>query len=296
MATWVLLAALSQLINAGIVFIDKYVLAHKQALGKPIVYAFYISILSGVVIVVAPFGVSLPSQTVVILSLVSAGTFMASIYCLYTALKEGHASDIMPVVGSVSAIATALLAYQWLTHDLPRGLVPAITFMVVGMLLISHYRLTWRQRIYIVIAGIFFGITAFLTKLIFTETDFLNGFFWSRMGNVAAALALIAIPANRHAIFGGYKHSSGGTKWLVISNKTLSGIAAALTLFATSLGSVSVVQALAGLQFVFLIVIAYLFSSHFPKVFSGELERNGLSHKIAGIVAIVIGLALLFLI
>src|SRR3989344_5462055 len=260
MMLWVALAALAQLISAGTVFIDKYVLVSKAHIGKPIVYAFYISILSGFVLVLVPLGlVSLPTSAVLYLSLFASATFISSIVLLYTALKEGHASDIMPVVGGVAAVATAVSAHQWLHKDLPLAFIPAFALMVVGMFLVSHFRLTNRQKILVVLSGIFFGATAFLTKLIFLETSFLDGFFWSRMTNVVGALFLLALPANRAAIFSGYRGSSSGTKWLVVSNKTLGGIAAILTLLAISLGSVSVVQALAGLQFVFLLLIAYFF-------------------------------------
>ena len=296
MTLWIALAALAQLISAGIVFVDKYVLVSKNRVGKPVVYAFYISILSSFVLILLPLGlVSIPSSTVLLLSLLASGTFICSILLLYTALKEGHASDIMPVVGSVAAVATALCANQWLHEDLPRAVVPAFALMVVGMLLVSHFRLTHSQKVLVIISGICFGLTAFLTKLIFLETTFIDGFFWSRMTNVVGALFLLAIPASRTAIFSGYRGSSSGTKWLVVSNKALGGIAGVLTLFAISIGSVSIVQAFAGLQFVFLLVIAYFFSNTFPAVLRGELHRNGLMHKLLGIVLIVSGLALLFL-
>lgn len=295
MTSWIVLAALAQLISAGIVFIDKYVLVSKSHVGKPVVYAFYISLLSGFVLVLVPFGlVSAPSSTVLFLSLIASVTFISSIVLLYTALKEGHASDIMPVVGGIGAVATALCASQWLHEDLPGAFVPAFALMVLGMFLISHFRLTGRQKLLVVFSGIFFGVTAFLTKLIFLETAFLDGFFWSRMTNVLGALLLLVIPANRSAIFSGFNRSSSGTKGLVIANKTLGGIAAALTLLAISLGSVSIVQAFTGLQFVFLLLIAYFLSGRFPAVLRGEMHPKGLPHKLAGILCIVLGLGILF--
>ncbi len=295
MASWMVFAALAQFITAGIVFIDKYVLVTKSHVGKPIVYAFYVSILSGVVLLLVPFGlVSVPSFLVLLLSFVSSVTFILSIVLLYTALKEGHASDIMPIVGGVGAVATALCAWLWLHEDLPNAFVPAFGLMVLGMLLISHFRLTRRQKFLVVFSGIFFGITAFLTKLIFLETNFLDGFFWSRMTNVVGALLLLAAPAHRKAIFSGYSGSSSGTKWLVISNKALGGVAGILTLLAISLGSVSIVQALTGLQFVFLLCIAYFLSGRFPAVLRGEMHSKGLSHKLLGIGCVILGLAMLF--
>ncbi len=231
-----------------------------------------------------------------LLSLLASATFISSIVLLYTALKEGHASDIMPVVGGIGAVATALCANQWLHEDLPRAFIPAFALMVVGMLLVSHFRLTNRQKVLVVFSGIFFGVTAFLTKLIFLETHFLDGFFWSRMTNVVGALFLLVLPSNRAAIFSGYRCSSSGTKWLVVSNKTLGGIAGVLTLLAISLGSVSIVQAFAGLQFVFLLFIAYFFSGRFPAVLQGEMYQKGFTHKLAGILCIVAGLAILFIV
>ncbi len=62
MTLWIAIAALAQLISAGIIFVDKYVLVSKSHVGKPVVYAFYVSILSGFVLVLVPFGlVSVPT-------------------------------------------------------------------------------------------------------------------------------------------------------------------------------------------------------------------------------------------
>lgn len=297
MTLWIALAALAQFIVAGNVFVDKYVLVSKAHVGKPIVYAFYISVLSGFVLVLVPFGlISIPTSAVLFLSLLSSVTFISSIVLLYTALKEGHASDIMPIVGGVGAVATALCASQWLHEDLPRAFIPAFGFLVIGMLLISHFRLTKRQKMLVVFSGVFFGLTAFITKLLFLETAFIDGFFWSRMTNVLGALFLLAIPGNRAAIFSGFSGSSSGTKGLVIANKTLSGVATILTLLAIKLGSVSIVQAFAGLQFVFLLVIAYFLSGIFPAVLRGEMYKKGLRHKLIGVVCVVTGLALLFIV
>ncbi len=297
MISWIFFAALAQLLSAGTVFIDKYVLVSKQHLGKPVAYAFYISMLSGVVLVLVPFGlISLPSGTVLFVSVCASATFIASILSLYSALKEGHASDLLPVVGGGSAIVAALFAHMLIGERLPPAFLIAFALMVVGTLLISRFRLTNRQKMLVVLSGLCFGATAFITKLIFLETNFIDGFFWSRMTNVIGALLLLIPAGNRAQIFSGYRGSSSGTKWLVIGNKTLGGIASALMLFAISLGSVSIVQALAGLQFVFLLVIAYLFAGAFPAVLRGELHEKGLAHKLAGTACIIAGLAVLFLV
>ena len=296
LSLWVGIAALAQLINAGTVIMDKYVLAClKCGVKTPVAYAFWISLLSGFVIVMVPFGViDIPSSYVLILSSIAAVSFIFSLISLYSALHESIASDVIPAVGAISAITTVLLAAKWLHTDLPQFAYVAFTFLVLGTLLISHFRFTYRSFILVLFAGVLFGFTAYVTKLIFLETDFVDGFFWSRMTNVAGALLLLLWPSNRKAIFSGAKDSSSGVKWLVLTNKTLAGIASVLTLFAISIGSVSIVNAMAGLQFVFVIVIAYVFAKVFPRVFEGEVRQQNYRHKLYGVALIVLGIAALF--
>ena len=84
MLTWIVLAALAQFITALIVLVDKYVLVSQAHLGKPVVYAFYVSALSGVVIVLVPFGViSVPSLTVLALSLLALVPYIGPLIILF---------------------------------------------------------------------------------------------------------------------------------------------------------------------------------------------------------------------
>jgi drug/metabolite transporter (DMT)-like permease len=297
MTTWILLAALAQLISAGTVLVDKYVLVSHEHLGKPAVYAFYVSILSGVVLVLVPFGViSIPTLQVLGFALCASVTFILSVLFLYTALKRVNASDSVPIVGATSAIVTLFGTLFFLHQDLPRGALPALALLIVGTFLIAHFRLSWKGLFEIFAAGIFFGCSALLIKLIFLHTDFIDGFFWSRMTNVLGALFLLALPWNRRAIFHGYHRSSHGYKWLVIGNKAFGGSAQFFTMLAISLGSVAVVNALSGLQFVFLLTFAYFCARWFPKVFKGEIHPHQFPHQVYGVFCIAAGFAALFLI
>lgn len=296
MPTWILLAIAAQFLTAISVFVDRYVLVHAKGIGRPVVYAFYVSLLSGFVLVLLPFGViSVPSTTILGLSFVGALTFIASILLLYSALRQSPASDVMPVIAAFSAITSFLLAHLWLESGLPTQFVAACVLFIIGTLLISRFRFTKRSLALVICSGVLFGTTAFIFKLIFLHTTFLDGFFWSRMANVLGALLLLLWPANARAIFHGSRESSHQTKWIVVGNKTLAGVASALILFAISLGSVSVVNAMSGLQFAFLPVIAFVFADRFPIVLRAEIHTHGLRHKLFGIALIVFGLGALYL-
>jgi uncharacterized membrane protein len=297
MILWIAIAAAAQVINAIIVLVDKYVLVSHEPLGKPVVYAFYVSMLSGVVVVLLPFGViSVPTIEILVFSLLASIAFILSILSLYSALKKGHASDAVPIVGGVSAVTAVCLSTLFLAQDLPHAFIPAFLLLVVGTLLISRFRLPPHALRSVVFSGVCFGAAAVFLKLVFLETNFLDGFFWSRLTNVACAVALLAVPANRKAIFHGYRGTPQRVKWLVVSNKALSGVASVLTLFAISLGSVSVVNALAGLQFVFVFLFAWLGSRWLPNAFRGEVYRHTFTQQMCGVLAIVAGFLALFLV
>ncbi len=297
MATWILIAIFAQFLFAVSVLVDKHIVLHKEHIGKPIVYAFYVSLLSGFVIVLAPFGlVSLPSALVLSLSFFSAVTFIVAIYFLYSALRIAFASDVAPVVGAVSAITTVVLAGFWIDGDITGYFFLPIAFLIAGTGLISHFHFTRRALLYVAVSGLGFGATVFLSKLIFLEANFLDGVFWTRMMNVVVALSLLLVPAIRLAIFKGGTHSSHGAKFLVIGNKVIAGSASVLTAFAVSLGSVSVVNSLAGLQFVFLFGLTYLFSKSMPGPSKHTSHVHvGFMHTAIGVALIVFGLALLYI-
>lgn len=296
MFIWIGLVVFAQMINAVIVLVDKYLLNSTKGINQPAVYAFYVSMLSGVVLIMVPFGaVSWPGATVIGLSLGMALAYILSIYFLYSALKITDASDVVPVAGAVSAIATFALVHFGLDQDLPGNFMLAFVFLVIGTLLISHFRFNTRSFVLVFFSGILFGVSAFLIKLIFEYSSFADGFFWSRMANVFGALFLLLIPANWTAIKESMQSSSSGIKWMVVGNKTLSGVSFLLVMVAINMGSVSIVNALSGLQFVFLLTFAYFCVNRFPAVFSGEIHPHRFNHKLYGVIFIIFGFLALFL-
>ena len=294
MLVWVGLAAGAQLLTACTVLIDRYVLVSRFYAGRPIVYTFYVSILSGLVLVLLPFGVAVPSPRLLALSLLVAATFMCALYLFYTALKRGHASDAAPIVGATTALVTSIVGFFILSADLPLAFVPAFALFIVGTFLISRFRLSWRSISLILLAGFFFGTSSVLLKVVFQETTFIDGFFWTRMGNVVLALSLLLWPRSREAILHSVHKSRPSTKWIIVGNKMLSGVASVMMALAISLGSVAIVQAMTGMQFAFLFGLVYVASYFVPKVFGVEVHRHEFRRKLYGTLFIIAGLVALF--
>jgi drug/metabolite transporter (DMT)-like permease len=214
---------------------------------------------------------------------------------LYSAIQTTPPSDVVPVVGAVSAITTFTFAFLFLRQDLPDTFALAFVLLVFGTFLISHFRFTLHSFVRVFASGVLFGVSAFLIKLIFLETTFVDGFFWSRMTNVFGAFLLLLWPGALASVRLSASQATQRLKWLVLVNKALSGLAFVLILLAIRLGSVSVVNALSGLQFVFLIVFALLGVRWFPEVIRGEVHSYSFVHKTIGVIFIVFGFIALFI-
>ena len=138
-----------------------------------------------------------------------------------------------------------------------------------------------------------FGLSYVLLKLVFMDVSFISGLFWSRMGMVLGAIILISIPNQRKAIFSAPRRSSGESKVIFISNKVLAGAASVLIYYAVKIGDVVFVNAIQGVQYVFILVFGTILAKKFPQLFD-EHEHDIALRKVFGTICIVLGLVLLF--
>ena len=293
---WIYLVLIAQFINAAVVLLDKFLLTSKSV-ARPLVYVFYVSLLSGVAVFILPFGVvSWPTWTVTFLSLFTGVTFTLSIYFLYSALFSTDASDVAPAVGAVTALATLFFSFLFLGGVLTGNFLLGFVGLVTGMALMSYFRFNRWETSFVLLAGIFFALSAITVKMLFNSTPFWNGFFWSRLGNVAAALPLLLWSANRKMFWHNVQQSSLKTKSLVVASKFLAGTAFLLILLSIKLGNVSLVNALAGTQFVFLLLFALIFTKKFPGYFYESVHHHtAVRQKVLATLLIVAGYFLLFI-
>ena len=297
MPLWLSLAIFAQFLFALTVLVDKHVVVRVAHIGRPIVYTFVISILSGFVVVIAPFGlVSLPSADTLRLSVLYAVAFAGALFFLYSSLRIARASDVAPVVGAVSTITTLFLAGFLIEGDIRPSVIPPVMLLAAGTALISRFHFSRRALGRVLLSGFLFGLSVFVAKLVFFGVPFLDGFFWTRFMGVFVAFSFLVVPSWRNAIFYGGRNASSKGKALVVGNKVIGGGASILTAYAISLGSVSVVNALAGLQFVFLFIFALLFAKRMP-----ALEENGMPRGHGGwqtglgVALVALGVALVYL-
>ena len=299
--TWLIIVILAHLFYALVFVIDKYILS--RPLPHPIVYTFYVGILSALILVLIPFGFSWPNSIEIFWILIAGATNVAGLILFYKALNLGEVSRIVPFVGSFVAIFILILSGLLIGEKLTSQQLLGFALLVLGGLIIAIRR-TARQHwseataggpLFIALASaLLFAIFWVITKYIFTieRASFINGLIWLRTGVAIVSLSLLLPRKNRQLIFRKTDELKPKTVGVFISGRVLGVIAALFMYLAVFLGSVTLTNSLQGLQYVFILVLALLLFKKFPS-FREEFGREIIIQKIIAIMLIGLGLAIL---
>ncbi len=311
MSVWILLVVVAQLFNAVAALIDKYIVS-SPLIGKPSLYAFYVSILSALSIIIFFLGdiplplegvliptfenVAIPAAVVFATSILAGLFLFGALTGLFTGLKQADASDVIPVVGAASAVSALVLSYVFLDAGLSPNFAGGFVLLVAGTLVLSLYQFRYTTLLVSISSGLLFGAHFVSLKFLFSETNFDNAFFWSRMGIVVVALAfLLILPSLRSECMQKTGKAAKKLWFLIIGNKMLAGIASIILLKAIELGDVSIIQALGGLQFVYLLGFTVFLGQDLPQVCGEKCTQRQLMRKSVAVAIILAGFAVLFL-
>ncbi len=288
---WLYLAIIAYFINAIVFIIDRLLLL--APVPNPVSYAFYVAILSSFVIFLLPFGIHLPSAPNLLVAIISGLSFFIAIIYLYKSIKTIDVMEATSMIGAISAVATFVLSALLLSEHIAGHELIAFILLVAGTLLMSYFHLSSRVIVYVLVAGVLFGFSYVTLKYFFTTTDFINGFFWTRFGMIGGALSLLIYPGTRRQITGSFGVASPRSKFIFVFNKVLAGAGFITLYYAIKIGDVVFVNAIQGLQFVFILIIGAFLVRRMPMLFEKHVhERVG--RKIVAAIFIFVGLFLIF--
>ena len=310
MGNWIWLVVAAQFILAIVSLIDKYLLTSKK-IEKPFVLSFFVSILTAFSLVIylpsllgisikgiqlpSIFNIGRPDITMIAMALVAGYTFFYSLVPLYTSLREADASDIIPVVGAISAITTFILNFVIFGSALAPNSFLGFVLLILGTVLISSLRLNNHVVLMCINAGVLFALQAVMMKSMFSLSSFDHAFFWSRMGTLVVVGSLLLVPRYYGKIITNVRRTrvSGGA--MVIGKTILAGFASIMILKAIEFGNVTIVQSLGGLQFIFLMFFALVLGKSTPINFGeNNICYRGALQKVVSIISISLGFYLLF--
>lgn len=299
---WILFATLAHVANGLVFIVDKSLLGTKSSIGRPIQYALYSAALAGFVVVLAPFAHMQFGSFLITWSLIAGLVHIIALYVFFSAMRVGEPSRVVPIAGSVVPLFTVLFAVLFLGEffTVKQGL--GIALLIIGGGLLSVYirdnrKMSPRMVLLPILAGVLFAAYFAIAKYIYDHVagQFLGIFLVTRFAE--SLIAIIGILIIVRPSLRTKRPPKAKVSRLIlpifISNKVLAAGAFMLQQYAISLGSVSVVNALQGVQYVFVFMLAVVISTHVPKLFKEELKKEMLIQKIIGIVLVSFGIACL---
>lgn len=294
---WLIITIFSYLLNAIVSVIDKFLISKK--IPEPVTYSFFIGILSIFALFLFPFGqIAIPSLETIFISIFTGILFILALLFFFQSLRVNEASRVVPIIGSFIAPLTVILSSLILKEKFSSQAILAIIFLIIGGFLISFIfnknRTSFISCWHLVLLTSFiFALSFVLTKLIYSRESFVNGFIWIRIGSFIFALSFLIIKKTRKIIFESFKEVKKETSILFLANQGISAVSFLSLNFAISLGSVSLINSLQGLQYIFVFLMALLISKKYPYLFKEETNFQVIIQKIVGIILIFIGLFIL---
>ena len=290
------------------IILDKFLLSSKRV-SHPAIYTFYSGLLSSFVLVLIPFGFHFLSPGQILESIIAGMLFGYGILLLFYAIRDSEASRVMPVVGAIVPIITYPLSFFVFGGEQLTSFQLGGTFMLIlGGLLISYdYESVKKKKnklfsgfYFSCLAGIFLAVSFTLNKDLYQKDTFLNIFIWTRFGFIIGALSLLFVFPWRKKILASitnfkkpkeeHYHSGG----LFVVNKIIGGVGSIILNYAISIGSVTIVNALVALEYVFVFILGFMFSRFFPSFFEEKTDWVTFSQKVSAIVIISVGIYLVY--
>lgn len=302
---WLVAATIAYFLLALEIVLDKFLLSSKRV-SHPAIYAFYSGTMGLFAFVFAPLGFHQIGFGKIFFSFVTGIFFIYGMLFLFFAIRKGEASRVIPVTGAVIPVTIFFLAVFFLKEYFEISKIFGIIALILGGLLISFDFLKEKKQIFFkgfyfsILAGIFLALSATMMKHLYREDNFLNVFMWTRLGAFLGTLGFFLKSSWRAAILGSllkFKKPEKETKKSGASfvlAKTLGGTGSFLKENATSMAaaSVTVVNAMVSLEYIFIFILGLIFSAIMPEVIREKKDTKTILQKISAIIIIAIGIFL----
>lgn len=296
---WLYITTLSYLLFALSSLADRYLL--KGPLQHPRAYTFYIGITGILVTFFVPFGFNVPDVKIIFLSFLTGVLSIVALYFFYKAIFYGFVSTAVPAIGALAPMFTlffsAVIKYEQIV--LTSRSILAFLFIILGTVFLSlnikKQKLIFSRRniLNIILTAALFGLGFVLTRLVYENQGFLNGFIWMRWGGFLGAASLLLFPKTRKIIFQKNPIKQKRVWAPILFGKGAGAAGFGLQQYAISivnLTQVTFINALGGIQHFFILLFSFLVSLKNPKLLKEQFTKSSIALRIGGILCIVLGL------
>lgn len=291
---------LAYVFNACAVIIDKILVSDR--IPHPSVYTFFISLLGIFGIFFAPFGMYLISFENFLFCILSGICSIFALWSFFMALMRHETSRVVPVVGALQPFLIFILARIFFYERLTFYQIIAIIFLVLGGFLITYERHLVSEKnngkswiFYSVLSGVSFSLMYFLNKFLYNELGFVNAFVWTRIVIFFLAVLFLLNPSFIKSIRSSFQKPKSGSALLFLIGQICGALFFVFINYALSKGSVTIVNSLQGVQYLFVFLGILLISSRYPVLMRERIDSGTIIQKGFALIIIILGVGLLII-
>ncbi|MBI5135170.1 DMT family transporter [Candidatus Uhrbacteria bacterium] len=295
---WLPIVVVAHLLNASVFIVDKVMLG--KTIKNPTVYAVIIGLLSAVVMLLLPLAPSIPSPMLLLEDIASGAALILALITFFGALKRLEASRLIPFVGAMIPLTTFIASFHVLGERLSLQEGIAFILLVGGGVFITldpqhpNTKNTLKGWILAVASVIFFTASFVSMKHLFNNQAFWSAFIWSRLGSFLVAVILLGSGVLRREIVATIHRLPFKQAAAFLGNQALGAAAFILLNIAIKLApSVTIVNALQSVQYVFVLLFAIIASLKRPTLLKERITPLIITEKVLAIILIAEGLYLL---
>jgi len=308
--SWFAVAVSAYFILAVSNLLDKFLV--EKLIRNSRAYAFIACMMGLAALVISPWFLSWPGYFALFLNLFNGAIFAVALWLLYEALFRGEASRVLVLIGGLTPIFSFLFSFLFFAEKFASNQLAGLALMLTGIFTIAFlptprsylFRILNKLKLSQIIpsGGVWLAVAAALvyslyflsTKQAYLDQPFISAFIWNRLGAALFVLLFLINKDDRRVIRAMFSRSSGKkNKFLVFLNQGVGSLGFLLQNYAISLGSVVLVNALQGVQYVFLLVISTVLALLAPKLLKETFSWRIIMQKTAAVVLITGGLYLI---
>lgn len=295
---WLIFALLAYLFWAVCNIIGKVLLT--KHVRNSLVYVIFVGIAGLLPLLSIPFkSLVIPPAQFLITTLITGMLYIYALIPYFQALSIEEVSRVIPL-WRFTPLFVLIFSIGFVGEQLGFYEIIAFFLLLFGGILISVKRLKETFKLskalyFMMFSSFLLGIYHTLTKFVYLNLSYYDGFILIRFGSFIGALSILVIKKYRISLIEIFSSINAKIKGIILCCELLNLICLALFNFAVSIGSVSLISASAAIQSIFVLLLASMLSVKSPQILKEEMSTKIVLQKLIAIILIVMGAGIIIL-
>lgn len=291
--SWILISILAAILFSGVSITDKFVLVHFKC--KPVLIIL-ISAIVGLFFGIGAFawnGFVLITGEQLLLAFISSLSFVGMVYFYFKAMELEDVSKVIPLF-YINPLFILILAGIFLNETLTTRNYLGVFLIVIGSVFLSFKKsLAFKSRLgflFTILSALCIAVNQVIVKYLLNFQDYWTVFAYVRMG---AFLIIIPVLIFNFADLKRMFRQKLPAVGLIALNESITFLAYLALTFASSVGMISLVNAIIATQPFFVLVFTIILSLIYPRVIDEKFKASTFALKFAAVLVMFAGVSLI---